>query len=293
MPEDPCGWVKLFHPSGAQVTLPLLPGISEEYAKEIPKVLFDQVSRFVESGFTVNAPGLEEGEQSEEVGAVLRSNFEKDGEITPVVLLYSSNDKLEWAILKVYLNKDDDVAAFQKASGLRLNDLPIYDGSDKLKWDDSQKAKKYIIRAPRPFKVVVKSNPNYKEEERAAAVAKGGTYTKPKRIFVRWGDAKAGAAPAQETPQEVADKATVNWWVSFFADNPEPKEVNSRLDDIIALEKKTNRTTMIAVKNVLKEYADNHGWEYDKEHKVFVPPKPIETESYDGGDTGHDDPIPF
>lgn len=274
MDSDPCGWVKLYHPSGVQVTLPLLPDASEEYAASFPPHLFKQCTAYLEAGFLVNAPGLEEGEQIEEVGAVLRSEFEKDGETTPVLLLYSTNDKLEWAFLKVYLNKDEDIAAFQKASGMKLQDLPIYEGQDKLKWDESKLARKYIVKPPRPFKAVMKKNPRYSEEDRKAAIAKKEVYKIPARFFVRWdGAATAASLPAGEQEDRAAFIAKeVAWWKQFFHSDPSLEEVSDHVRRLISpMEDKVLRAAIVA--EAIDPWKAQTGAEWDKNQKKFLPPR--------------------
>ncbi len=100
--NDAYGSVRLFHPRGPAATLPL---------PADPTAAFAAIGAMLDAGFLSVAPGLDEGEEKDQVGWVLRGALERDGETTPFVLLYSQNEALTWSFLKVYLNKKEDVEA--------------------------------------------------------------------------------------------------------------------------------------------------------------------------------------
>jgi hypothetical protein len=130
---------------------------------------------------------------------VLRSTFEKEGESTPFLLLYSTNDALKWSFLKVYLNTDDDIAAFEFASRMKLGSLPEYVGADKPARGAAGKTDRFIVAAPRPFGVVYKKNPKHDPTTEEGKL-------KPARLFVRWADQRPAAADA-ESPVAVYTRA--------------------------------------------------------------------------------------
>lgn len=170
------GWIKLYHPSGAQVSLPV-PLLSRLTTQQALDVL-GSVSEYINVGFLVNAPDLENGELIEEVNAVARREAKDE---TPIIDFYSSNMKLLKKFMHVYLNTEQDVAAFEEASGLKLAALPVYDGALAIARDDN-KARKYIVSLPRPIKLVWKLSPKW-EEWKAA----GGEANEPhKRMLVRY-----------------------------------------------------------------------------------------------------------
>lgn len=187
VPEKNCGWIKPWHPKGLQVTLPII--ADYDYA-----AAFKAVSASLDAGFLVAAPGLEEGEEKEEVGWVCRGAFEKEGEVTPYVLLYAVNEQLTWSFLKVYLNKPQDIAAFEYASKLQFDKLPDYVGNDKPQRGASKKTDAFIVKVPKPFTVVYKRNPKHNDTEEGKM--------KPARLFVRWSDTKPDGA--QGKPEESA-----------------------------------------------------------------------------------------
>lgn len=168
------GTTRLWHPRGPQVTLPV--------TDLTPAGSLAQVAAYLDAGWLVEAPGLEEGEEKEQVGWVLRGGFEKDGEVTPFVLLYSTNEALTWSFLKVYLNNPEDVAAFEYAARVKLDQLPDYVGNDKPQRGASAKTDKFIVKV-RPFGVVFRKNPKHDPSTEEGKM-------KPARLFVRWADQK-------------------------------------------------------------------------------------------------------
>lgn len=182
MNNDNTGFAKLFHPRGPLVTLPVPPD---------PEAAFAHIEKCLDAGWLVIAPGLEEGEQREEVGYVLRGACDT----TPTLLLYSTNEAHSFSFLKVYLNTPQDIAAFEFASKMKLTDLPEYVGSDKPERGKSAKLDQYIERAKKPFGVVMKANPKYSESERAVVMSKNEIYKVPRRLFVRWVDQRPNEEP--------------------------------------------------------------------------------------------------
>ncbi len=213
-PTPNTAWCRLFHPRGPQVTLPLPPD---------PADALDAVSAALDAGWLVTAPGLEEGEEKEQVGWVLKSIFSNEDKETPFVLLYSANEALTWSFLKVYLNTPQDQAAFEHASKMKLSEMPEYVGQDKPQRGTNHRTDTYIVPAPRPFGVVFKKNPKHDQTEAGKM--------KPARLFVRWADTpipqeRHDAQPLNQcvgehdpdatvTPQQQAD---ITAWLEELAD---------------------------------------------------------------------------
>lgn len=192
------GWIKLYHPSGAQVSLPV-PVLSRLTTQQAMDVLAS-VSEYINVGFRVTAPGLEEGELIEEINAVARREA-KDG--TPIVDFYSGNMKLLKKFMHVYLNTEQDVAAFEKATGIQVALLQVYDGALAIARDDN-KAGKYIVNLPRPIRVVWKLSPKW-EEWKAA----GGEGNEPhKRLLVRY-EADTPAAKGETSPMPASTSLVI------------------------------------------------------------------------------------
>lgn len=192
------GWIKLYHPSGAQVSLPmpLLARITTQQAMEV----LGSVSEYLNVGFLVNAPDLEDGELVEEVNAVARREAKDE---TPIIDFYSSNMKLLKKFMHVYLNTEQDAAAFEEATGLKLAALPVYDGALAIARDDN-KARKYIVNLPRPIKLAWKLSPKW-EEWKAA----GGEGNEPhKRMLTRY-ETGLPAAKGEPAPTPVSTALAV------------------------------------------------------------------------------------
>lgn len=133
------------------------------------------IARALESGFSVNAPGLEDGEKYEEIAyLVRRAQIRDDGSEVPILDLYP--EKLNYRFVSTYLDTADHVSAFEGATGLKLTDLATFEGTAKIeRGKNPRHDQKYVVRLPRLTKIVFKDNPRFEE---------GGT--KPKRYFERW-----------------------------------------------------------------------------------------------------------
>lgn len=87
------------------------------------------------AGITPQAPGLEEGAEMEEVVAVMRREKPSDG--TPIVDFYPAwNNAGTYGAYKfcsLYLDTPAEIAEFEAQAGLRLTDIPLYDGQQALK----------------------------------------------------------------------------------------------------------------------------------------------------------------
>ena len=171
------GWVTLFHPCGAQVTLPL-PVIEHLSADERAAAAMMMVTAYLGTGFLVSAPGLEDGETAEEISAVARREAKDE---TTIIDFYSSNLNLKKKFMHVYLNNEQDLAAFEEAAGLKVDAITAYDGALAIARDDN-KAGKYLVSLPRPIKLVWKLSPKW-EEWKAAGVEGNEPH---KRMLVRY-----------------------------------------------------------------------------------------------------------
>ncbi len=180
--ETVCGWAKVYHPSGLQVTIPL--PVENALTPASAKAMLDSVSTLLTVGFLVNAPGLEDGEKVETiVGVVRRAKANDDGSETPVIDLYP--DRANFRILGIYLNNEQDIQAFETATGVKLNALPLYDGDNAIERGKGVKTDKYVITLKSPVKVVFKANPKWEGDE---------DKKHSKRVFVRWASQSVEAA---------------------------------------------------------------------------------------------------
>lgn len=214
------GWVKLYHPEGPLVTIPISP--DTPITAETAVLMFSSVSALLQAGWLVELPGLEDGEHVEAIGHLVRRIKVNDDETeTPVVDLYP--ERGNFRILGKYLNTADDVQAFEAAAGVRLLDLPLYEGDNAIERGKNPKVDRFVTHLPQPAKVIWKLNPDYEGPE---------DKKHPKRLFVRWGHTPAGGQPAAEmpaygdgSPVDVSKEAEWNAYTSFRKanDNQPPK----------------------------------------------------------------------
>ena len=197
---EPTGWVKMYHPYGPQVTLPvpLLARLTTTQAAD----MLASVSAYMDAGFLVNAPGLEDGELIEEFSSVARREAKDE---TVIIDFYSSNTKLLKKFMHVYLNNESDIAAFEEACGIKVASIPIYDGNIAITRDDN-KAGKYMLNLPRPIKVVWKLSPKWEEWKTA-----GSEGQEPhKRLLVRY-DASLPATSKPASESRSIPASSENW----------------------------------------------------------------------------------
>jgi hypothetical protein len=173
MTENTQALTHLYHPSGPKVDIPL--SLMEALTIDA-RILIRSVDALLEAGFTVNLPGVGDGETLEDIGFIVRkSKVNEDGTETPVIDLYPVNGNFR--LIGHYLNNADMVAEFEAAVGLRLSALPLYEGDNSIERGKNPKLDKYVVPLPKPAKLVFKQNPKYEGEN---------DKKHPKRLFVRW-----------------------------------------------------------------------------------------------------------
>lgn len=229
MAETNSGWVKLYHPSGAQVTLPVKEGT--------PAEMFAFVNELIGTGFAVEQPGMEEGEHKEAAsGLVRRVKFNEDGTNTPIIDLYVGD--YQYKTLTTYLNRLVDIEEFEQATGLVLADLPVYEGQGSIQLGvNKQLDDKYLVKTSVQF--VWKQNPRWTE----------GSKTVAKRMFVRWANTKSLVEVAEELGGVVVEKKpamTLDQAKAVIS--PSYKKTYNEL---------TNEELKTIVENAKKRIADN------------------------------------
>jgi hypothetical protein len=194
-PTTNCGWVKMFHPSGVQVTIPL--PLESALPSASARAMFDSLTTLLQAGWLVNMPGLEDGERVDEIKHIVRrAKANEDGSETPVIDLYP--DRANFRILGIYLNTEQDIQAFEQVAGVKLRDLPLYEGDNAIERGKGAKTDKYVIALKSPVKVVFKANPKWEGDE---------DKKHPKRIFVRWMTAQTSDPAANGSEAKPASAA--------------------------------------------------------------------------------------
>jgi hypothetical protein len=82
----------------------------------------------------------------------------------------------------MYLNTADDVADFEAATGVKLAQIPLYNGDNAI--ERGKGKDNFVVNLPAPARLVWKPNPRWEGEN---------DKKNPKRVFVRWFDLR----PAQ------------------------------------------------------------------------------------------------
>lgn len=231
-------WTTGYLPTGRKVSFTL----SAETPAALIALALDFDRQLGAAGIQTHEPGLEEGEQAESVGVMVkRMKDNQDGTQTPVIDIYLENEALQWAFMKVYLNTAEDIEAFTLATGLMLSDMPEYESSAALERGKSPNLDaKYMRKPKRPARFVWQHNPRYEEGA-----------MKPKKLFVRWLAGDATPTPAangnghtEPEAQEPASKYNVAMLKSvleqagytqansdYFLSNIEPGKKLTRFSD--------------------------------------------------------------
>jgi len=206
--ETVCAYGDLFHRSGLRlrVAFPLASPTMKDNLAAID--LAAQVDAYLAAGFTVREVGVEPGEESEEVGYVLRTTVDGKNGPCPRIFFYSPHAAVEYQCGSVYLNTPDDVAEFERQSGLKVATLAEWPSGAAPKKSDRGATK--FITPCKAFSVVRKANPKYDPKAAEAAAAKKETYAVPKRVFVRYGGTPAAKEIVQQTANAGPDGANAD-----------------------------------------------------------------------------------
>jgi hypothetical protein len=210
----PTFWTTGHLPNGAKVsfTIPIT-DLNNAYGEALAFT-----SKLLADGFMLSEPGLEAGELREQVGyMVRRQKKNEDGTYTPVIDLYLNNDRTVFKFLSVYLNSEDEIRAYEAASGIKLVSMTLLPGKASVERNDEEQAK-YIVKAPAPFNVVFKLNPQYDPNS---------DEKKPKRLFERWEGANnvlpldtqenAGNRPSDAITEDSWTETDVKLMVNHYA----------------------------------------------------------------------------
>jgi hypothetical protein len=196
--EENYALTRLYHPTGAQVSIPL--SLAAELTIEQGSMLLRSLDNLLAAGWFVNLPGIEQGENVAEIGFVARREKynQNDGTTTPIVDLYENKAPERGGAFKLlhrYLNTPDDISEFEAATGIKLASIPLYNGDNAI--ERGKGKDNLVVTLPRPAKLVWKQNPQWEGDN---------DKKHPKRIFIRWFDARLAAGATANSP--AADPVT-------------------------------------------------------------------------------------
>lgn len=177
---------RLYHPKGAQVSIPL--SLMTEITTEQGHMLMRSLDNLLTAGWSVTLPGVEPGESMDEIGFVARrEKFNtNDSTTTPIVDLYPNKEPNRggaFKLIHMYLNTADDVAAFEAATGVKLAQIPLFNGDNAI--ERGKGKDNFVLTLPAPTRLVWKQNPQWEGEN---------DKKHPKRLFVRWFDLRPQVA---------------------------------------------------------------------------------------------------
>lgn len=144
-------WVKAYTPQGFQVGITLT---FESWDQIPPADLLEAM--LLNTGYSVNVAGLEPGADKEAIMSVMRLEAPKDG--TPKIYFYpewkggGNYGKRYFGFL--YLNTAEDIAQFEAQSGLKLDELPIFEGEKAPDRTHGNPPHKKEIAVKRSFEMV-------------------------------------------------------------------------------------------------------------------------------------------
>jgi hypothetical protein len=228
--QQPTFWTTGWLPNGCKVSFTIPVTMLDAY--ETALAFTDAL---LKKGFRQSEPNLNEGEHEYTVTHVARRSqkSKKDNSVTPLIDFY--HDGLNFSALKTWLNTPEQIADFERASGVKLANLKPFPGTAAIKRGESDDADAYVIQLQRPVKVIWKLNPDYEE----------GSTTQSKREFVRFGDS-APAGQQQDEPQSSEPPLRLEG-------EPEVREVTCAIVEIVEAEGADGKP----VKRVIYRCADN------------------------------------
>ena len=144
------GLTTVYHPAGFRVSI----AFDENATPELFTALASKIDMIIAAGFTAQLPGLEPGEEKESMTRVCRRQFiRRDGETADVIDFYADWTTRKWAHL--YINGAEDIAQFERQSGLEYGKLPIMEGTSSIELPSTGQHPK-VVTAKTPFDMVKK-----------------------------------------------------------------------------------------------------------------------------------------
>ena len=250
----PVGYVKLWY-AGTQVSVPL-PERPVDY-----RAMLANLDAALAAGFAATLAGLEQGENLDALGWVVRTlHRSRDGGYVSALDLYLPEDK--FSKVRLYLNSTDQIQEFERLSGLTLEKIPVYEGTNKVERFKSADSK--VIKVPRPMSFVWKANPHYNPDETDPKKKK------PARVFVRWeGQQKQAENGAQQPENGATDQALLNRWREFTQSDPPLDVFNSFCEREFP---EVPQHLRDRVSSGIRAHAKAAGWVWDDTDKAYVRP---------------------
>lgn len=186
------GMVKLYHPSGVEVLLPI---------DEAIQAATTQINEYVQMGYRIDPP---EHHEQVQIGWVCRRSRidEKRGNEIPILDCYVDHPQMVNKYITVYINTEQQQHDFESMSGIALSALPFWIGKQAPERGENRETDKLIIRLPHPVLLSWKPNPKYDPNPDIPAKDR-----KPKRLFVNW----VGRGNAREISENNVPDASISF----------------------------------------------------------------------------------
>lgn len=126
-------------------------------------------AKIAELGFLVTAPGIEPGEVTEPILYVCRlDHFDtKENRDVPHIAFYSESEWLTKRWLHKYLDKPEDVEAFEVATGLTVAEMPVWGGEIHPERNSPKAIQQgAMIRLAKPIRIARETYTNKEGEPR-------------------------------------------------------------------------------------------------------------------------------
>lgn len=167
----------LYLPNGCKVKFEFTESSmpEDDYANAL-----NYTNRVIALGANVNAPGLEAGEEKDEIGQIAHwLKDDNDGGQSHRVDLFVNHPQMVSRLMSVYVKHiPEELAAFKNITGIDLSTAKMLPTLAPIQ-DKSKDKNGYVISLPHPVIAVWKHNPHYDESKKMED-------GKPKRLFVRW-----------------------------------------------------------------------------------------------------------
>jgi hypothetical protein len=143
-------WARVFTASGYQMSVTL----TFDGIHNLPSA--SEIERHLQAaGYLATAPGLEPGQEKEVIATVVKRVTTNDKTIIDFYPAWNANGSFgSYKYGHMYIDDDNDIAAFEAASGLKYADLPTMENADQAMTRKIDKRNKFEVDVKKVFEIV-------------------------------------------------------------------------------------------------------------------------------------------